>query len=343
MIAAQSTKMFAEAASTPEAVARQSKAAGEEIRSLARRLQLEPPGLVLTCARGSSDHAATFGKYLIEILLGVPVASAAPSTVSIYNVMPNLENHLWLCISQSGASPDLLAATKAARSTSARTVAITNNIASPLAEEVEFAIDLCAGPERSVAATKSYITSLVAVTHLVAEWKGDETLSDAIAALPDLLSEAWEQDWRQVIDGIRDADNLYVIGRGIGLGVANEAALKLKETCGLHAEGLSAAELKHGPLALVQRDFPVIVFRQADASSVETDKTVKHLTALGARVFVAGGECAGAIPLPSIKAHPVIEPILQILSFYRMANSLSIERGFHPDVPFNLSKVTETI
>ena len=203
------------------------------------------PRAVVTCARGSSDHAATFARYLIETRAGVLTSHSAPSVSSLYATKPDFESVLFIAISQSGASPDLLAAASAAREAGAGLV--VNADGSPLSRCAHHTIPLHAGEETSVAATKSYIASLAAVVHFVAAWTRDRDLEEALAQAPDLLARAWLLDWSAAIPVFRAADSLYVIGRGLGLGIAREAALKFKETCGMHAEAFSAAELRHGP------------------------------------------------------------------------------------------------
>ncbi len=139
------------------------------------------------------------------------------------------------------------------------------------------------------------------------------------------------------------AINLFVVARGFGLGIAQEAALKLKETCGLHAEAFSSAEVKHGPMALVRAGFPVLMFSQDDETRAGIEQLAAEFAARKARVLLAGAKAHGATVLPTVVAHPVIEPILQIQSFYRLANNLSLARGFDPDRPPHLNKVTETV
>jgi glucosamine--fructose-6-phosphate aminotransferase (isomerizing) len=204
-------------------------------------------------------------------------------------------------------------------------------------------IPLHAGPERSVAATKSYLSSLSAILQLAANWKNEAPLLDALQTLPDELRAAWRADWSSLTEGLVDAHNLFVLGRGLGLAAAQEAALKFKETCGLHAEAFSAAEVRHGPMALVGPDFPLLVFRQGDETADGVDELVADVLARGGEVLVSGGEVAGAIQLPHPDADPAIEPMLQIQAFYRAANALSLRRGFDPDRPPSLAKVTETL
>jgi glutamine---fructose-6-phosphate transaminase (isomerizing) len=335
--------MFAEAAEASDAVARQLAANADLMGEIAERLRREPPRAVVTYARGSSDHAATFAKYLFETRAKVLTSSAAPSIASIYSAVPNLSGMLALAISQSGKSPDIVTALAAATAAGAYAVGLVNDLTSPLANVCDVPVPLHAGSERSVAATKSFICSLSALLHLTIEWSGDRELGDALQCAPELLSEAWDCEWSPLLDCLANATGLYVIGRGPGLGIAQEAALKFKETCALHAEAFSAAEVRHGPMALVGPDFPLLVFRQSDSSGPGVDELVRDVLERGGRVFLTGGRAEGAVELPSPSAHPLVEPMLQIQAFYRAANALSLLRGFDPDRPSHLTKVTETL
>jgi glucosamine--fructose-6-phosphate aminotransferase (isomerizing) len=334
--------MFSEAAEAPAIVAGQLRDNADLAAQAGNMLAELSPPLTMTCARGSSDHAATFAKYLIERKLGVPTASAAPSVSSLYAARLKLQGSLCLAMSQSGRSPDLLSTAAAAKSAGARLVALVNDETSPLAADADLALPLRAGPERSVAATKSYVATLSAVLQLVASWSRDDELAVALNGSPDLLARSWELDWPALVEGLKDASSLYVIGRGAGLGIAQEAALKLKETCGLHAEAFSAAEVRHGPMALVKPGFPVLIFRQRDEGAAGIDALATDLVDRGANVLIVGPPQDGATSLPGLEADPDIEPMLQILSFYRAANALALARGLDPDKPPHLMKVTET-
>jgi glucosamine--fructose-6-phosphate aminotransferase (isomerizing) len=334
--------MFAEAAQAADVVARQLAANASIMHGLGERLRDSPPRGVVTYARGSSDHAATFAKYVFETRARVLTTSAAPSIASIYGGAPDLSGMLALAISQSGKSPDILAAMSAAKSAGALTLALVNAEESPLASLCDVAVPLHAGPERSVAATKSYIAALSAILHLVSAWT-DDSLANALSSAPQLLRASWNCDWSVLVDQLASRRNLYVIGRGPGFGIAQEAALKLKETCGIQAEAFSAAEVRHGPMALVGPDFPLLVFRQSDETAAGIDELVGDVLARGAPVFIAGGGGAGATTLSVPSAHPLIEPMLQISAFYRAANAISLARGLDPDRPPHLKKVTETL
>jgi glucosamine--fructose-6-phosphate aminotransferase (isomerizing) len=301
--------MHCEAGQAAEVVRQQLAANTERLERLGERLRQLAPRAVVTSARGSSDHAGT----------------------------------VFLAISQSGASPDLLATVRAAKRAGALVVALVNAESSPLAHAADFTVPLCAGIERSVAATKSYIASLSAIIQLVGSWAGDAQLLQALAGAPALLERAWSLDWSPVIARLRTATNLYVIGRGLGLGVTQEAALKFKETCALHAEAVSSAEVRHGPMALVGPGFPVLIFAQNDETRPGVEELAAELARRRADVMFAGAQAPHTVVLPTETAHPVLQPMLIVQSFYRMVNALALARGRNPDQPPYLQKVTETV
>ncbi len=339
--AVEDTLMFREAASAADAVARFLAGNEAALGAIATRLRDRPPVFVTTCGRGSSDHAATYAKYLIETYLGIPTTSAALSVASIYGSPVKAADSLCLAISQSGRSPDLLATVAAQQRGGAFVVALVNETASPLAAMADAVLPLMAGPELSVAATKSYIATLAGIAALTARWSGDEDLTTAVAGLPNLLGKAFALDWSSALGLADHAAGLFVIGRGYGMGIVQEAALKLKETCGLHAEAFSSAEVEHGPMAIVKDGFPVLAFATSDAAGDGVRAIVRTFTSRGARVQMADAAHPHA-GLPAITALPAIEPILMIQSFYRYVNALSLARGYNPDVPPHLNKVTRT-
>ncbi|WP_341939492.1 SIS domain-containing protein [Marinimicrobium sp. C2-29] len=339
----EQTRMYIEASEAANVVKYQLRSNSEIVRDAAERIRAFAPQFVITCARGSSDHAATYAKYLIETQLGLFTCSAAPSIGSVYQRPQKYDGALYIAISQSGKSPDLLANVQRAKEGGALTLAIVNVADSPLANLADLVVPLQAGEELSIAATKSYIASLSAILHIVSHWSDDLNLKAILDTLPENLAKSWELDWSSAVTALRLAKNLFVIGRGLGLGIAQEAALKLKETCGLHAEAFSAAEVKHGPMAIVGRDFPVLVISQRDETREGTEELVRAFRERGARVLVADETVDTDQLLVVHHSHPVIAPILAIQSFYRMANALAIARGYHPDQPPHLNKVTETV
>ena len=335
--------MFQEAGSSGVLAAQQLTANRAQMEELGALLRNRHPRAVITIARGSSDHAATFARYLIETRLGILTSSLAPSISSVYEAKLDLDGVLCLAISQSGKSPDLIKSVETAKAAGAFVIALVNAPGSPLEAVADRSISLMAGPELSVAATKSLILTLTAVLQLIAEWSADAGLADALEALPGQLAQAWRQDWSAAVEALRPARNLFVVGRGLGFGLACEAALKFKETCGLHAEAFSSAEVQHGPMALVNRGFPVLALAQHDETLPGLVELAGRFAERGADVLLAGAEASGAVNLPAIAGHPAVEPILLIQSFYRMAAQLSVARGFDPDRPPHLNKVTSTL
>ena len=343
-VRAEATLMHREASEAGAVVRRQIARNWPVMAALGDRLRANRPTTIATLGRGSSDNAATFGRYLIETHAGVLTGSSSPSVASVYDAAPAMQGAVMIALSQSGRSPDLVTAAEAAKTRGALLVALVNDEASPLAAAADVFLPLCAGPERSVAATKSFIASLSALLHLVAEWTRDPALAAALEALPGALDRAWELDWSAALPVLKDASSFYVVGRGHGFGVAQEAALKIKETCGLHAEAFSAAEVRHGPMALVEHGFPALLLGQQDES---LGSVVALATEFGTRdaALLTAGLPVGTqgLALPALDADPRIQPILLVESFYRFANLLAVARGRDPDRPPHLAKVTETL
>jgi glucosamine--fructose-6-phosphate aminotransferase (isomerizing) len=328
----------------PAAVERLLAAGTDDFAAAGAALRERDPAAVVTIARGSSDHAAAFLKYAVELTAGVPVASIGPSIASIYGRPMKLGRCAAISISQSGKSPDIIAMTEAARRSSGLTIALTNSPGSPLALAAERDIDLRAGPERSVAATKSFVSSIVAGLAIVAAWTGDAELATALARLPRSLATALELDWSPLIEGLGGRRSIYVLGRGPALAIANEAALKLKETCGLHAEAYSAAEVVHGPARIVEAGFPVLALAARDDAEASVAEIADRLAGQGARVFATTTLAANARVLPAPDTgHPITNALALVVPFYALAEALSRHLGNDPDRPPHLNKVTETL
>lgn len=342
------TLMAREAAEAPALAAALRALNRDAADALAARLRALDPPLALTIARGSSGHAAAFAGHLIATRLRLPVASLPPSVATLYRATsPRLRGALVLAISQSGRSPDLVEAARAARAAGALVLAVVNDPASPLAEQAEFVLPLHAGAERSVAATKSFIASLVAVADLVARWRGDAGLADALGRIEPSLALAWQQDWGAALAPLERAGRLLVLGRGPTLPIAAEAALKLKETAQIHAEAFSSAEVAHGPMALIGAGDPLLAFAPADVAGQGFGERLAAFAGRGATVIAAGPAAAIApatIRLPSVATgDAAADAIALALSFYRMAEALARRRGRDPDRPPFLSKVTSTL
>ncbi len=335
--------MATETAEAPHAVERMLMENNAACLDLAQRLKPSPPHLIVTCARGTSDHAATYAKYLMETRLGIPVASAAPSVSSVYQSPQAMRGALFLAISQSGKSPDLVATAEGAKQAGALVVALVNVTDSPLADAADVVLPLHAGPELSVAATKSFITSLACILQIVTMWQGDDGAADNLQKLPDHLEAAQALDWSTATEPIAKARSLFVVGRGLGFGIAQEAALKLKETSCLHAEAFSAAEVQHGPMALVGPGFPVLMFSQEDKTEDSVINLATLFAARSEKIYLTSDKSKAATSLPALAGlDPAFTPITQIQTFYGLAEKISRLRGFNPDEPPHLKKVTET-
>lgn len=328
----------------PEAVATFLQSSGPVLDEAAARLRREDPALVVTVARGSSDHASAYLKYAIELTLGLPVASVGPSIASIYGRDLKLGRAVAIAVSQSGKSPDIVGMAQSARRSGATTIAITNTPGSPLAEASDFTIDLHAGVEKSVAATKTFVTSVVAGLALLARWSGDAELTRAVESLPESLAKAVACDWSEMIPALHGHTALYVLGRGPGFAIANEAALKFKETCGIQGESYSAAEVMHGPVSIVTKGYPVLGLAARDAAEGSVADMAHKLAGQGARAFLTSDRPGAATRLSfAATGHPITDPLALIVSFYGFVEALARHRGLDPDQPPMLRKVTETV
>jgi glutamine---fructose-6-phosphate transaminase (isomerizing) len=335
--------MLEEAMSAADCVALQLSCDAERYAELGRKLRATPFNNALTVARGSSDHAASYCAYLIMSRMGRIVASLPMSLVTLYKSPLITRDTLTIAISQSGQSPDVIEPIRYFRDGGATTVALVNDIDSPLARTAEWAMPLHAGKEQSVAATKSFIASLVAGARLVAHWQDDAQLLAGLEALPDALRRAAQVDWSSAIEVLAPARDIMVVGRGIGFPVALEAALKFKETSALQAEAFSGAEIKHGPMALIEEGYPLLMFATRGPAQASLVALADDMRGRGARVLLAAPEDVPSrdLTLPSA-ATPDLDPIVAIEAFYVMAAKLSEARGLDPDQPRHLSKVTRT-
>ena len=340
----KTTRMFAETSEIPLVLARQISEGLPVYFETAEWLRGLSPGLFVTCARGTSDHAATYFKYLMEMSTGIPVASIGPSVASVFDAPLKLEGGVCLTISQSGGSPDLVALQAAAARGGARTIALLNTVDSPVGTAAERVLPSLAGPELSVAATKSFVASLFAVAALHARLNRDDALEDALRQLPAIAEKALAFEWQGLCGSSMQAATAFVVSRGPGLALAGEIALKLKEVARLHAEAFSAAEVRHGPMALAAKELAVLAFVTDDASRQSVVDSARSLATAGATVAVAGANVTGCASLPTAQSpHPLLTPLCQAITFYRFAEAFARARGLDPDAPLHLCKVTETI
>lgn len=335
--------MTAEAREAPDVVRRQADLLERPIQDLVARLRRASPRLVVTCARGSSAHAALFGKGLIERHLAIPVADASPSVVTVYRGGLRLDGQVFIAISQSGCSDDLVESAISAKDCGALTIAIVNDTGSPLASASDVVLPLAAGDESSVAATKSFIASLAALMRLVACWSDDAAMMASLRTLPHRLSSAAELDWSNALDKLSQAKSLAILGRGPTLAIAEEASLKLKEVCHIHAEGYSGSEFQHGPVALVSQDYPVLILMPNDEARYELSKLAMNLCHKSRLVFVTGNAIGDAECLPALSPEqPDADAICLIQVFYDFAARLADRLGLDAAQPRHLQKITRT-
>ena len=334
----------------PDAVRRQLASSTVAIEALVERLRAKPIASVVIAARGTSDHAAIYAQYVLGVRNGLSVGLATPSVVSIYGADPDVHGALVIGISQSGASPDIVAVVETARRQGAATLAITNDPTSPLAAASDFVIDLAAGPELAVAATKTYTTSLLAIARLSAALSracgapaGLVTVPDAIAA-----ALATEPQVEAIARELASIDRCVVVGRGFEYATAREWALKLKELAQVFADPYSAADFLHGPIALAQPGIPVLVLAPEGATAAGQVQLLRDLHDSDIDTFVVSdvaetralGRWSVAIPAG---VPEWLRPIVSIVPAQLFAYHLTLARDLDPDNPRALSKVTRTV
>ena len=340
--------MTTEAREAPQRVAELMAAEGERIRELGHRLRELDPPFVLTVGRGSSDHASLYGRYLFETMLGLVTASAAPSVVTAYGAPLKVKGAFVPAFSQSGASPDIVRVVEEARRQGALTAAFVNQPGSALENAAEMAFGLHAGPEKAVAATKSFLCTAAAAALVTAAWSQDARLNEALTTLPSSLERALAQDWSAGIEALRGADRMLVVARGRALAMASEIALKMKEVAGIQAEAFSSAEVLHGPMAVVDADLPILVIAVEDETLPSVLATMERLKGAGAPLVVISSSADAlrfaSVPLPFQRdAHPALDPLVAVQAFYAFVAPLAQARGLNPDEPPHLAKVTRTL
>ena len=340
------TKMLKEIREQPEVLERMFGEGWNEALSAARGIQEQNIRSVMIAARGTSDNAALYAKYLFEVVLGIPTALASPSVFTLYDGKMKLDNVLVIGISQSGESQDVLETVRRSKQLGASPLAVTNNEDSSMASTSDHHLFLRAGKEESVAATKTYTASLLALYLLVEAMSGAETPSDAVRSLPEgaqkILASGWEGTARY-----RYASHMVVTSRGFNLPTAQEAALKLMETSYVAAQPFSEADLRHGPLAMVAKDFPVLVIVPPGETRSSMVDLVGTLDERGAELVVLSDdeevlEKASASFRVTVSCPEKLSPILYAIPPQMLAHDLSTLKGFDPDTPRGLSKVTES-
>ncbi len=327
--------MEQEARSVPEIIKQQLKDNEPLVKALAKQLKEKPYKFAMVIGRGSSDHAGVFAKYLLEIELGLPTFAAAPSVSSVYNKQLSLHEGIAIIISQSGRSPDILAQARMAKDAGAFCIALVNDETAPVKDIVDVFIPLRAGEEKAVAATKSYLATLSALLQITAYWKQDAKLISSLIDLPQSLQQVIESKQQLTTESVAEYRNLIVLGRGIGMGICKEIALKLKEVCCIHAEAFSSAEFLHGPVTLVQTQLKLLDVSVAD-EAFESHKTqVNEVKQRGGDITLLHQVCN--------KLHPRLAPLAVLQRFYIDVAAIAIAKGINPDEPAGLKKVTQTL
>lgn len=337
--------MRAEIAQQPAVLASVVERRGQ-MASVAAMVRQRAPRFALLAARGSSDHAALYAKYLIEVLLRLPAGLVSPSTTTLYGAEPDLAGVLYLVVSQSGRSPDLVEATSVARRCGALTVAVTNTPDAPLAAAAELTLDIGAGEELAVAATKTYTASLTALYLLVDAVRGGtgEHARD-LASLAQLTLDGSDDAVARAVEHYRHVHRMVITGRGYSSATAAETALKLAETSYLPARAYSGADLLHGPVAAIDERTGVVAITSAGRGGQAMHEVVRSVRERGAHVLAVGsyaGEVPADLRIGVPRTAEEVAPILEILPPQRLALGLAVARGGDPDHPRGLSKVTRT-
>jgi len=337
------SKMRTEALEAADVISKQISENKNLLNSITAELRANDPYSIVSIARGSSDHAAQYMNYLAMAKLGKLPTSLSMSILTLYKAELDISKSIGIAISQSGQSPDVVNPLGYFTEKGRGSIALVNDTNSPLAKTAKWTVPLHAGPEKSVAATKSFIASLSASAHLIASWKQDTELLKALDHLPDDLCKAQQCDWTPAIETLKGSKRIMVVGRGFGLSMALEASLKFKETCSIQAEAFSAAEIKHGPQALIENGYPLIVFANRGPALHSMLDLAEDMRARGAKVILAA---PSFVKEKDLLIHSAQSDDLDILmaaqSFYLMIEGLSRSLGLNPDEPKHLSKVTKT-
>lgn len=335
------SRMSREVAEIPQAAARLLDKGRETIARVAAALDMNSISHAVVSGRGSSGHAGTHLRYLIETRLGLSAAPAAPSVVTRYGASPRLGDALYILISQSGRSPDLVAAAEQATAAGAQTIAIVNDASSPAARACRHVIPVAAGPELAVAATKTVVNTMLAGLLLVAALAEDEALVAATQTAPERLSQALALDWSPWARRLSPAPAGFVIGRGLSLGPAREAALKAAEVLGVPVLAYSAAEVLHGPKAAIRGEHPILGLNAGGEVSDSIEDALATLARQGSPVFSGSG------PQPTLPGlgpgEPALDAVALLVPVYRALEAQAARLGRNVDSPPGLLKVTETL
>jgi glucosamine--fructose-6-phosphate aminotransferase (isomerizing) len=334
----------------PEAARRQLASSQAELAALAGRHRAQPFRSVVIAARGTSDHAAIYGQYVLGVRNGLNVGLATPSVVSIYGAEPDVRDSLVVGISQSGASPDIVAVVASAARQGAPTLAITNDPSSPLAATADHVLDLAAGPERAIAATNTYTTTLLAIARLSLALRPDPDAEQALNAVPDAMAAALrvEDEVAVIVRALGSTDRCVIVGRGFEYATAREWALKLKELAQVFADPYSSADFRHGPIALVQPGIPAFILAPSGATEASMTELIADVAGRGVDTVVVSDAAAAlelgrwAIQIPA-GVPEWLRPVVSIIPGQLFAYHATVARGLDPESPRSLTKVTRTV
>jgi len=343
------TKMWEEILEQPEVLKRTVKTNQAVIEELVKELKTRDISTVVIAARGTSDHAAVYAKYAIETLIGIPVSLAAPSVFTMYNKQVNMKNCFVIGISQSGKAADAIEVVKAAADQGAVTMSVTNFVDSPLAETSKYHLFCDSGVEKSVAATKTFTSTVYLLINFIAKWAQNDELLNELKQTPDVMKTVFNQAEaiKEVVKKYRFMKECFVLARGFNYSIALEAALKIQETTYVRAKAFATSDFHHGPFAMVERDMPVIVYAPEGPSSKDVLEMVNKLKAAEADILIVSNNQElmklgdSSIEIPK-NCSEYVSPLLNVVVAQMFAGSLSVLKGLNPDSPRGLNKVTIT-
>jgi len=344
------TKMWLEISEQPKVLSNCMERNSKVIKEIADIINKSDVKQVIIAARGTSGHAGLYGKYLIEIKTGIPVSIAAPSVFTLYNKSLCMKNSLVIGISQSGCAADVIEVIKSANSQGAVTLGITNDQSSPLAAEAKYHLFCAAGPEKSVAATKTFTSQLYLLAQLAAYRASDQKFLDELKNVPVLVEKTLEnaQKIKEIVNRYRFMNECFVLARGINYPIARESALKIQETSYVRARAYAISEFHHGPFAMLDDQMPVIIYAPYDKTQEDAKQMIKKIKDnTGADILIVSnnedtlsmGDCG--IHIPDAENEFLI-PILNAVTAQLFALNLSLLKGRNPDAPRGLKKVTIT-
>ena len=342
-------KMMEEILQQPEILKKTIETNNEKINKVVEDLKTREISNVIIAARGTSDHAAVYAKYAIETLVGIPVSLAAPSVFTMYNKNLNMKNSLVIGISQSGKAADVIEVVKSADMQDAITLSITNFEDSPLATASRYHLFCNTGIEKSVAATKTFTSTVYLLINFIAKWADNCELLQEIKQVPAAMSTIFNQseEIKDIVSRYRFMKEGFVLARGINYSIALETALKIQETTYVRAKAYATSDFHHGPFAMIEKDMPVIVFAPNGPSKKDIVEMLHKLKDNGADILIISNDMDileignASIKIPD-NCSDYVSPLYNVVIAQMFACNLSLLKGLNPDAPRGLNKVTIT-